>query len=993
MEQLTQHMTFPPTKDQTQEFESIDNIRTKARKQGLVNCKKIYVSGIVSHPEIKKVRLKIRLIDNIISRQEGKKSVKWRTVVNLSKHLNERALFDMNNNQLLCQRREARKTFYRLKKTCGVARTTEFEEKAQDHKNRGEWEEAKLIHAKLTREKQREQAARLRQLKAKEDRGGVRSVLTEHKQVDNKGDLIIGADGKAVTITKEIHEQKELEQVCMKEVSNRSRMSEGTPPMISPLVDLLKYNSITDYADKILLGTAELLPDIDEHTQLYLDQLKAVKGVLPEKAEPAPFSQYCREVNKLRERTSSGASNVTPAMIKTECLDPYIANTNWNASNFPWCTGYSPRRYRTGLDLLIHKRANDNRVDRLRPILLFDLEANMHNKRLGKEAMQRAEECHGIAPEQYGSRKKKAADIQALNTRLFYDYVQLKRTPATSLFIDLVSNYDLVAHNIATLALQRVGTPKAPICCMFSTLQDMVHTVRTAYGDSIDSYGGDLWILKLEPPPQGLGQGNGAAPATWALVSSPLLNVLRSKGYGVVFKCAISKKEFKIVGYCFVDDSTIIQMAPTPETPTEETVKIAQSELDIYAGLAAATGGKVSQARGKNSWYLIEFQWHDDGKWSLVENKADIYVKSKTGQTKVDRLPSDMASRILGVWLAPNGDSTTQTKELLALTTAWADRVRTGHLKQGDAWTYYQTTIQKSLEYPLLATTLSEEQCRKVEQPALTVALHSSSLPSNFPRDILYGPKGKLGLGASQLFTTQGLKHIQAILNHGNLDDITGQQIRANIELHKLKLGTRTSLFRSNPKVFGICTTSSWLTHTWDFMWKYNCIIEEETPCLSLQREKDVFIMEAFAAAGYQGAKLATLNRCRQFLRAVTLADITSGDGKQVLPMTLTGKRVTTETPYDWPPQGPLSNKYWKEWEIAVKDTFDVERNHLLPFKSQLGKWLNSCTAPDGNSHLQKMGYMKRKVVSGLDFLQFSKEEAGTHIEDITEQELKAHHQ
>jgi len=39
------------------------------------------------------------------------------------------------------------------------------------------------------------------------------------------------------------------------------------------------------------------------------------------------------------------------------------------------------------------------------------------------------------------------------------------------------------------------------------------------------------------------------------------------------------------------------------------------------------------------------------------------------------------------------------------------------------------------------------------------------------------------------------------------------------------------------------------------------------------------------------------------------------------------------------------------------------------------------------------MGYMKGKVVSGLDYLQFSKEEAGTHIEDITEQELKAHHQ
>eukprot|EP00957_Ditylum_brightwellii_P171136 13027364-Ditylum_brightwellii.AAC.2 len=68
--------------------------------------------------------------------------------------------------------------------------------------------------------------------------------------------------------------------------------------------------------------------------------------------------------------------------------------------------------------------------------------------------------------------------------------------------------------------------------------------------------------------------------------------------------------------------------------------------------------------------------------------------------------------------------------------------------------------------------------------------------------------------------------------------------------------------------------------------------------------------MEALAASGCQEAKLATLNQCSQFLKAVTLAKILSGDGKQVLPMPLTGKRVTTETPYDWLPQGPLSNEY-----------------------------------------------------------------------------------
>eukprot|EP00957_Ditylum_brightwellii_P007839 593697-Ditylum_brightwellii.AAC.1 len=42
MKQLTQHMTFSTTKEQIQEFKSINNTRTKARKQGLINCKKIY---------------------------------------------------------------------------------------------------------------------------------------------------------------------------------------------------------------------------------------------------------------------------------------------------------------------------------------------------------------------------------------------------------------------------------------------------------------------------------------------------------------------------------------------------------------------------------------------------------------------------------------------------------------------------------------------------------------------------------------------------------------------------------------------------------------------------------------------------------------------------------------------------------------------------------------------------------------------------------------
>eukprot|EP00957_Ditylum_brightwellii_P137528 10484886-Ditylum_brightwellii.AAC.1 len=107
------------------------------------------------------------------------------------------------------------------------------------------------------------------------------------------------------------------------------------------------------------------------------------------------------------------------------------------------------------------------------------------------------------------------------------------------------------------MAMRRVGMPPAPIYCTFNTLQDMVRNVRTAYGNSLDNNSGELWIVKTKLPPQGLGQGNGMAPGGCALVSTPLLNAVWKAGFGVAFKCTVSQGQFKLVGYCFVDDSTM----------------------------------------------------------------------------------------------------------------------------------------------------------------------------------------------------------------------------------------------------------------------------------------------------------------------------------------------------------------------------------------------------------------------------------------------------
>ena len=56
--------------------------------------------------------------------------------------------------------------------------------------------------------------------------------------------------------------------------------------------------------------------------------------------------------------------------------------------------------------------------------------------------------------------------------------------------------------------MQRVGVPPEPIVCMFTTIQNLEHCVRTAYGDSAATFSGQMWVV----PMHGLGQGNGAGP-------------------------------------------------------------------------------------------------------------------------------------------------------------------------------------------------------------------------------------------------------------------------------------------------------------------------------------------------------------------------------------------------------------------------------------------------------------------------------------------------
>ena len=68
------------------------------------------------------------------------------------------------------------------------------------------------------------------------------------------------------------------------------------------------------------------------------------------------------------------------------------------------------------------------------------------------------------------------------------------------------------------------------------------------------------------------------------------------------------------------------------------------------------------------------------------------------------------AQKMLGVWLAPDGNNDKQVEVMRAITTKWAEKARTGFMNRHDMWQALTMTVMKKLEYPLIVLKLTEKE-------------------------------------------------------------------------------------------------------------------------------------------------------------------------------------------------------------------------------------------------------------------------------------------
>jgi hypothetical protein len=357
--------------------------------------------------------------------------------------------------------------------------------------------------------------------------------------------------------------------------------------------------------------------------------------------------------------------------------------------------------------------------------------------------MADAERFQTIAPEQYGSRKYHAAIDQAVNKTLACDLIWQLRIPGAFVSSDLKSCYDRIVHSMASIAMQANGVPESCAICMFTTIQNLKHTVRTAFGDSDKTYGNKVWAVPLPDwdtieleriPPHGIGQGNGAGPQIWAVVSTPVLATLRQRGFGTFFQAAITKHQINFVGFSFVDDTNLIQTARNMQETGIDVAMAAREAMQVWQHDIHLGGGEVVPA--KSFWYLIDFVWKG-GIWSYAparQNPYDLVVESNQTETVLERLEVHEAKKSLGIMTAPDGNWKAQRNRMQEQARTWAEHIKAGYLRRVDAWT--------GMEKP------NEFRGHHVESTP-SIKCHSRTTGSGMDRICLWDALPKMGTSTS----------------------------------------------------------------------------------------------------------------------------------------------------------------------------------------------------------------------------------------------------
>jgi len=303
----------------------------------------------------------------------------------------------------------------------------------------------------------------------------------------------------------------------------------------------------------------------------------------------------------------------------------------------------------------------------------------------------------------------------------------------------------------------------------------------------------------------------------------------------------------------------------------------------------------------------------------------------------IERLETSESKEAVGIIQNPEGCEAAQLEEMSLKAAEWNRHVRNGHLPRHLAWQAIRGTVMRSIAHPFPATAITTAESNTAMNLFYREAIPTLGTNRNFPHALRYAPSKYNGLALPNWKWEQEIAHIHELLAHGGATTLTGHFLRADIEQVQLEVGVDTPFFSLPFAEYGKTVTPCWLTCLWEFVSTHGIRLEcAEELKLPLQRENDKYLVKCFRSLYASQDSLLRLNRVRVSLQALTLADVTSGDGTTIRQSMIAARPDQWKSRYKWANEVPsLADKsLWAEAMLRISG-----RQYDLP--QRLGDWIS----------------------------------------------------
>jgi hypothetical protein len=322
----------------------------------------------------------------------------------------------------------------------------------------------------------------------------------------------------------------------------------------------------------------------------------------------------------------------------------------------------------------------------------------------------------------------------------------------------------------------------------------------------------------------------------------------------------------------------------------------------------------------------------------------------------LEYLPPSVAHKTLGHYKEHTGIQKTQFRQLKAKSDNITAFLWSTHLTREEAWIYYHSCYIPAVTYPLTSTFLSMTQLKSIQTKAMAIITAKCGFKRHTKTEVLFGPKNLGGAEFRHLSVQQGISQATYLLRHWRTQSSVGNLLKCTLAWLHLSAGMSYSLLERVDEQLPHLE-SKWIHSLCQFLSSISASIHLDDPCIPQpQRVNDQYLMDMIIQSNrYTPVQLRTLNYCRLYLQAVTLADITTPNGLHLDPCFLTGHSSLYRSRTRWHSvnQDRPSDKDWRLWKLANRLWSDQSGRLFHP----LGAWLHPVT----NSRFQHFAYQYRR--------------------------------